>query len=589
MVIIFSIDNFIRRWLDNEQPSLNQIPEFMEVCEMFSQLEQGNQCFLISNYKYTEIFEVTSLMVGNEYLRPADDFLDWDESAKVLYEAQKPYTAKIQNYLRFINHIEPSTPVFESYSGRWEYIFITDDLDEMKMSINLNIRGIYHPLIKEETSCKTLEVCEVINYINLTRKINESSSESWGTMEEEFDSFHLPFIGKELQQTSTYGYTCIFGSVFDALVYKIDCNDLRLVKALKGIGEFLNDRYLLMFYNRSGYGFMDGDAYLFDLVTNETHAFYFEDYQELLTNDYVNGYFVSYNSPVFTTKKYVLIKEASQYLFFYNLDEIIEKKRFLPFYQFDLSPFTSSSMDKIRIDNFDEKTNILTLYDGKQYHIEINFNFKNQLFKTSIKTDLRIQGRYYSGICLDFDSSGKLTIDYDNSNPEGKVNPNYTQLGEIMNQIKAEGEFYKARDLAEMVSKAIQQQFLNNIVGNVVIIPCPPTVERYRQPVYVLAGYIGELLGVPVDYNYLIKLQQHTELKKTQSFEEKRRLLIENLSIPDKRYKDYIVILLDDEYFSGETFEVASERIIVQGQAKKVFALAVIKIKKNRFTNDIKL
>ena len=106
MVIIFSIDQFIKRWLENQKPPINKVPAFMEVCEMFSQLEeQENQCFLISNYSYTEIYDVVSLIVGNEYSLPADDFLDWDESAKVLYEAQKPYTAKIQNYLGFINHI----------------------------------------------------------------------------------------------------------------------------------------------------------------------------------------------------------------------------------------------------------------------------------------------------------------------------------------------------------------------------------------------------------------------------------------------------------------------------------------------------
>ena len=184
MVIIFSIDKFIEGWLESkeEEPLINY-HEFDALCDLYKSLNQ-DFCFLITNYDYELINELTEKITGHAFDRDGNGYY-----SSVLYNAEKP---SISNVLDFLgchgSNLDPDMPMIDLYSDRWDYLFITDDEKDTEMGERLNIRTILLATSIIEYPRKSLTIEEIYNYIHLTKIIN-NSKKLWDSSIKNYDHY----------------------------------------------------------------------------------------------------------------------------------------------------------------------------------------------------------------------------------------------------------------------------------------------------------------------------------------------------------------------------------------------------------------
>jgi predicted amidophosphoribosyltransferase len=123
-----------------------------------------------------------------------------------------------------------------------------------------------------------------------------------------------------------------------------------------------------------------------------------------------------------------------------------------------------------------------------------------------------IHGNWRAGYALGFHTISSRPLPY------GGFDTEYTELGEMVNQVKYQKDRSKIQPLAEIAAKFLKEEFvidarpLHRKLN--VVIPIPPSdTNRPFQPVPEIAEKIGSLLNRPVRTDYLIKEKQTRLLK----------------------------------------------------------------------------
>ena len=383
----------------------------------------------------------------------------------------------------------------------------------------------------------------------------------------------LTKLGKKLSQTTSFDskYICLF-DVFlgEAHVFKVNNDGLLFLKTLQGKGEFLDNRHMLLIYD-SDNGFLTGNSYIYDVITDVLCSFYLNDNDDaIFTSTDEIGYLLSYSSQIIVTSHYVILKDENGGVYFYDKLDIVKNKKLEAFYSLPKSDFGE---DEFNIYEYDEDENLLAWKGEEDFlyrYIRPDFPNSRRL-NVSIKPELSIKGNFYEGICLDY----SITCE------GGIIKPHHNIIGSFMHEFKLDGHEIHAFELANLISREIRKQFIFDVSEKVLIIPIPSDTISIFRSVSEIACIIGDELGYPVDHYFLQKSEQTVDIKKTQPIEEKRKILRESLTLDNslaERYKDYTIILLDDEYYSGETFNVASKLITNKGKVKRILAVAVVKI-----------
>jgi len=372
--------------------------------------------------------------------------------------------------------------------------------------------------------------------------------------------------------TPNGNYTCIFD--LETEVCKIYYNknkDLIFLKSLLGQGVFLNDNILLMFYNNSGYGYGEGDSYLFYIDSGKILPFYYESFDELSeSNKWSGGYFISFSSNILVTNTYLIMKDEFGGVYFYYKDEIL-KKRKLDFF------YCLPSLEDNKIDtlfNFDDSTHVLRYsYHGEGFICEQYIDFSRSSLKAKSGISLQLKDEFYSGFSLDYHTiSSRLTSD-------GRFETVRTKIGEALYKLKYRRNKTVIKEISETASSFIKSEFHNVDV----IIPVPPSdVKRQFQPVITISNAISELTQIPTDSGYLIKTAQTFQIKGIDDNEKRKKLLHNAFSVIDKRYQAKTILLFDDLYRSGETLNAAAKVLKEQGEVGEIYVLTITKTRTKR-------
>lgn len=187
-----------------------------------------------------------------------------------------------------------------------------------------------------------------------------------------------------------------------------------------------------------------------------------------------------------------------------------------------------------------------------------------------------IFGRWKTGIVLDLHTASSELVGYDdNGNPQ--FDTVRTPLGELMFQLKYRNQSSAVPEIAEAAQAAIAAL---NLTFDFVV-PVPPSKARPYQPVHLLAQAIGNRLAVPVEAA-VIKIKPTPELKSLSDLSQRSQVLALAFSVDAQRYREKVVLLIDDLYRSGETMNAVSSVLYDVAGVKEVHVLAITKTRSNR-------
>jgi predicted amidophosphoribosyltransferase len=371
-------------------------------------------------------------------------------------------------------------------------------------------------------------------------------------------------------------YMCLFDAESDPCEFGRVCNiyqninkNLFFLKSLLGDGVFLDNNYLLMFYNNSGYGCCEGDSYLYNIETDSIIPLYYNSFDELVVSNHCRGYFISFSSNILVTDLYLITKDEFGGIYFYKKNEILDKKKLNYFYYLPTSP--ESKINKLQ--NYDEETKLLEYcnYDGYIRNKKIDFTYSTMEPKYGISLELK--SKYYSGFALDYHTvSSKL-------NEDRTFDTIRTKLGELLYQTKYKENNSVINYISEVASSFIK----NNFHSIDIIIPIPPSnLSRLYQPIFEIGKAISSSTRIPIDCEYLIKKTTGVQIKGVDDNETRREILKKSFSVPDSRYKSKTILLFDDLFRSGETLNAAANILIERGGVEKIYVLTLTKTRTKR-------
>src|SRR5688572_3204385 len=101
----------------------------------------------------------------------------------------------------------------------------------------------------------------------------------------------------KVSYTSNYKYLTLMDSETEnAAIFEVG-TELKCLKVLKGAGTFLTNDCILLFYNDSGYGYLNTDGYLYQISSNKIIPLFPEKVEAVQTEvthrDSPEGFFVS--------------------------------------------------------------------------------------------------------------------------------------------------------------------------------------------------------------------------------------------------------------------------------------------------------
>jgi predicted amidophosphoribosyltransferase len=362
-------------------------------------------------------------------------------------------------------------------------------------------------------------------------------------------------------------YTCLwYDHDEQCIIYRNVEGNHYLIKKIYGDGVFLNDSLLLMFYNNSGYGYLEGDCYLYNIETDKIIPFYHNTFEELCINNHAEGYFISFSSNILVTSSFVIMKDEYGGVYFYKKNDIILRHK-LDFFYYQPEDRLEKLLD------FDETKNILRYSDYEDSYVKekvIDFNQSSLLAKESIS--LKIKSDFYYGYSLDYHTIS-CTL-----NNDGTFTTIRTVIGELLYQLKYKGNLRVIENIAKVSSMFIKDKFHSIDV----IIPIPPSNKnRNFQPVLELGKAISSMSGVMVDANYL-KKRETSQLKSIDDNERRKIILKNAFFIFDTKYKNKTILLFDDLYRSGETLNAAARVLKEIGKVGEIYCLTITKTRTKR-------
>ena len=129
------------------------------------------------------------------------------------------------------------------------------------------------------------------------------------------------------------------------------------------------------------------------------------------------------------------------------------------------------------------------------------------------------------------------------------------------------GKFY-AKELYRVYGESIEEWGID------LIVPVPLHWRRRRKRGYnqaeIVARYLGELTGIPVDKHLVIR-KKYTEPQKTLNNKERVKNLKHVFDVRKMTVRAKNILLIDDIYTTGSTIDAISKVLLVKGHYKVWF------------------
>ena len=107
------------------------------------------------------------------------------------------------------------------------------------------------------------------------------------------------------------------------------------------------------------------------------------------------------------------------------------------------------------------------------------------------------------------------------------------------------------------------------------VVPVPPFNQRSFQPVLALAQAIAATLGVGYCADSVVKVRETPQLKDVFDLSERLNLLRDAFAVSKTAVVGKKVLLFDDLYRSGATFEAISSALLKDAAPEGVYALTL--------------
>ncbi|QQF52652.1 hypothetical protein BWK67_07960 [Campylobacter fetus] len=139
-----------------------------------------------------------------------------------------------------------------------------------------------------------------------------------------------------------------------------------------------------------------------------------------------------------------------------------------------------------------------------------------------------------------------------------------------------------SEQIARIAANEIKSTFYAPTLKKInAIIPIPSSKNREIQPVYLIADRIAQILDKKIDFDYIHKIKNTSELKSVTDYNERVAQLNGAFSC-DRRYAGGTILLIDDLYRSGASINEVARTMQQLGGVDSVFAVAMTKTRVNR-------
>ncbi|NOS87331.1 MAG: ComF family protein [Methylococcaceae bacterium] len=187
----------------------------------------------------------------------------------------------------------------------------------------------------------------------------------------------------------------------------------------------------------------------------------------------------------------------------------------------------------------------------------------------------KIFGKWDIGYSLDKQTISSVPI---GSNDFGymQYDTTRTEVGEALYQLKYKSD----RSKVAMLAKQIVDSLGNPFQSASVIIPMPPSKQRFFQPVKEIAKQVAELMNVPYNENLLVKASSTDQMKNIPS-EERIKVLCSAFKVNDVLADgQYNVLIVDDLYDTGSSLEAATVMLKQYAKINKIFVATITRTKR---------
>lgn len=178
-----------------------------------------------------------------------------------------------------------------------------------------------------------------------------------------------------------------------------------------------------------------------------------------------------------------------------------------------------------------------------------------------------LEGPWREGYALDVHSTGSEFLGYDEYGHE-QFDTKRTDVGELLYRIKYKGDETALTELADVMAEFVKSKRISPEV----IVPVPPTRVRRVQPLFRIVTALGQRLGIPVT-STAVKKSGGAELKDLYSYEERRKVLENAISVDPRPVAGKRILLVDDLVRSGATIVAVAEQLTAAG-ATTLYVLA---------------
>ena len=157
-------------------------------------------------------------------------------------------------------------------------------------------------------------------------------------------------------------------------------------------------------------------------------------------------------------------------------------------------------------------------------------------------------------------------------------NPHYeterSEIGEAVYGLKYKGDRNIVKEIASTAVEFIKSNMIDFNID--VVLPVPPTQNRFFQPVFLIAEEIAKATNVFYLDNLLVKKTYAPA--KNMTYDEKAKTVFQ-IICTKKAKRDCNILLIDDIYQTGATLNSCVKTLREDPKIKNIYALTMTKTK----------
>ena len=186
---------------------------------------------------------------------------------------------------------------------------------------------------------------------------------------------------------------------------------------------------------------------------------------------------------------------------------------------------------------------------------------------------LKLTGNWQEGFALDVHTVKSTFLGYDEYGHD-VFDTQRSPIGELLYKLKYKADKTAIKEIVAAASNFLVSNWKVNVDA---IVPVPPSkTNRTLQPVIVIAKGISASLKIPY-VEALVKTKGTPELKNIFDYQQRSELLKDAFKIRSPEVKGKNILLFDDLFRSGATFNAITQVLYDVGKVKKVYVLSLTK------------